>query len=82
MFLIQPTFGYSQTSETFTSLKPADGNPVYFSSQEELNNYRAMKTLAIKEQILENQDDKNKVEYLRKELWRFENAMVSAPKDK
>lgn len=63
-------------SDLFQSIRPADGSPVVFNSQEELDNKIADKVYKIKVQLVENQNDAEKVIYLKKELWRFENAIV------
>ena len=63
-----------------TSVKPADENPVVFSSQSELDAKKADKIEKIKVLIRENEGNADKIMYLRKELWRFENAIVVEPK--
>ncbi len=69
-----------KTSETiYTSLKPADGNPAVFSSQEELNAKVEMKKNNVKALIKENSADTAQVRLLREQLWRFENAIVKKP---
>ncbi|MFT5602638.1 MAG: Skp family chaperone for outer membrane protein [Flavobacteriales bacterium] len=76
------TFAQTQTKEKteITSIKPVDGSPVVFSSQEELDAKIDDKIEKIKVQIRANANDPKKVEYLRMELWRFENAIVSTKK--
>lgn len=73
---------YAQETETtiqnplLTSLKPADGKPATFSSQTELENTVPAKIAAINEEILKTPNDTVRVNYLRQQLWRFENAVV------
>lgn len=59
-----------------TSLKPADGTPAIFPTQEELDSKVPAKIDGIKEEILNNSNDAVRVKYLREQLWRFENAVV------
>lgn len=64
----------------YTSLKPADGQPAVFSSQEELNGKlqdKKDKTILL---IKENEKDPVQVKMYREQLWRFENAIVQEPK--
>jgi hypothetical protein len=63
-------------TDIYTSIKPADGNPVIFSSQEELESKIQSKKDNILGMIRQNASDTAKVRYLRQELWRFENAIV------
>ena len=74
-----------QTTETqqeviLTSIKPADGQPAVFANQLELEQKQSFKIQNIKDQILENRDNPEKVQYLREELWRMENAIVHQEK--
>ena len=64
----------------YTSLKPADGQPAVFSSQQEKDAKVQGKKDAVVLMIRENANNPEKVKYLREELWRFENAIVAEPK--
>ena len=66
-----------ETSNGTTSIKPADESPVVYTSREELESKNAGKIEAMKLQIVQAKGDEKKVLYLRKELWRFENAIVA-----
>lgn len=65
-----------QQEDILTSIKPADGQPAVFSNQVDLENKVDSKIEEIKKMILENRNDAVKVNHLREELWRFENAIV------
>lgn len=67
-----------QTEENvlLTPIKPADGKPATFATQTELENTVPAKIAAIKEEILKNPNDTVRVNHLREQLWRFENAIV------
>jgi hypothetical protein len=60
----------------YTSLKPADGTPAFFSSQEDLNAKVPGKKSALLNLIKENAGDTAQVRMLREQLWRFENAII------
>ncbi len=62
----------------YTSLKPADGTPVVFNSQEDLNAKIQTKKNNVLALIKENAGDSVQVKILREQLWRFENATVKA----
>lgn len=64
----------------FQSIKPVDGQPVVFPTQEELDAKIDDKIEKIKQQLTENKDNPEKVLYLKEELWRFENAIVKTEK--
>jgi len=64
----------------YTALRPADGNPVVFNSQEELNAKIEAKKKNILTLIKENSGDTAQVRILREQLWRFENAVVKPVK--
>ena len=67
----------SSTKENiYTSLKPADGKPVVFNSQEELNAKIESKKNNVITLIKDNASDTGQVRLLREQLWRFENAVV------
>ena len=59
-----------------TSIKPADESPAVFPTQQELDEKIADKIEKIKQLILDNRENAEMVENLRKDLWRFENAIV------
>ena len=65
-----------QQENILTSIKPVDGQPAVFSNQVDLENKVGLKIEEIKKMILENRNDTVKVNHLRQELWRFENAIV------
>lgn len=68
------------TENIYTSLKPIDGQGAVFNTKEELDakvQDKKDKMLAL---IKENANDPIKVKTYREELWRFENAVVQAPK--
>ncbi len=67
-------------NDLFTSIKPIDASPVVFPTQEELDAKIDGKIDAIKQQLVANQNDAEKVAYLKRELWRFENAIVKPKK--
>ncbi|MBK7130432.1 MAG: hypothetical protein IPM74_10175 [Crocinitomicaceae bacterium] len=66
----------TEQNPILTGIKPADGQPVTFSSQAELDSTVPGKISALKEEILKNANDSVRVNYLRQQLWRFENAIV------
>lgn len=70
----------TNAKEVITSIKPADASPVVFATQKELDAQIDDKIEKIKVQIRANANDPKKVKYLRMELWRFENAIVSVNK--
>ncbi len=65
----------SENSE-ISALKPADESPAVFSSQPDLDAKKANKIEKIKALIRENEGNEDEVIRLRKELWRFENAII------
>ena len=70
------SFG-QETSNGPISIKPADESPVVYTTREELESKNVGKIDAMKLQIEQAKGDEKKVLYLRKELWRFENAIVA-----
>lgn len=68
------------TKAEIVSVKPADESPVVYTTREELEAKNAGKIEAMKDQIRAAGDDQEKVMYLKKELWRFENAIVASEK--
>jgi uncharacterized protein YdeI (BOF family) len=67
--------------DIYTSLRPADAQPVQFSSQVELDakiQYKKDNMIAL---IGANRKDTAMVRLLRYELWRFENAIVVPPNE-
>ena len=66
----------AEYSEILTSIKPVDESPAVFPTQEELDEKIADKIDKIKQLIIENRENPIAVEQLRKDLWRFENAVV------
>jgi hypothetical protein len=66
----------TEQNPLLTSIKPADGKPATFSSQTDLENTVPAKIAAIKEEILKTPNDTVRVNHLRQQLWRFENAIV------
>ncbi len=71
------TCAMAQTNaKTITSIRPDDGTPAYFTTQEELDAKKADKIEKIKVLIIEANGDVEKQTALRKELWRMENATV------
>ena len=80
LFLLTiPSFA-QENNEILTPIKPADAAPATFMSQEHMDEKKAGKIDAIKQEILANQDDLKKVNALREKLWRFENAIIVQPK--
>jgi len=73
------SFG-QESSNVTTSIKPADESPVVYTTREELESKNVGKIDAMKLQIEQAKGDEKKVLYLRKELWRFENAIVAGEK--
>lgn len=63
-----------------TALKPADASPATFSTHAELDAKVPEKIEKLKKMIRENEGNEEKLQYLREELWRFENAIVVEPK--
>lgn len=63
-------------SDLFKSIKPKDGQPVVFANQVELEEKVDYKIDQMKQQLVENRNNPEKVIYLKQELWRFENAIV------
>lgn len=85
LLISSPAFSQQQESQPtmesidpviFTSIEPADGRPAVFPTQEELDAKIADKIDKIKQLIYENRDNAVLVEGFRKDLWRFENAIV------
>lgn len=66
----------AQKREMTTPLKPADGQAYVFSSKEDLEAGKAKKADALREEILRNLENPEKVKALRENLWRIENAVV------
>lgn len=62
-------------STEVTSLKPIDASPATFSSQEELDKIVPVKIAKIKEMIKAEKNNE-RIQLLREDLWRFENAVV------
>ncbi len=60
-----------------TALKPADGQPSVFSSQESLESTVPKKISALRDQIAAGKLTEAQVINLRQEIWRFENAIVA-----
>jgi hypothetical protein len=76
-FAVATTVASAQMSnQEITSIKPADGTPAYFTTQEELDAKKQDKIAKLKTLIIEAAGDKEKQTYLRQELWRMENATV------
>ena len=63
-------------SDLFKSIKPVDGQPVIFANQAELEEKVDYKIDQMKQQLVENRNNPEKVIYLKQELWRFENAIA------
>lgn len=63
-------------ADLFKSIRPADGQPVVFANQAELDEKVEFKIQKMKQQLVENRNNPEKVIYLKQELWRFENAVV------
>jgi len=80
MGIISLTINAQSSDTEITSIKPKDATPVVFSTQEELDSKKVEKIEKIKDQIKQNIGNDEKTLYLRQELWRFENAVVSTPK--
>lgn len=80
MGIISLTINAQSSDTEITSIKPKDATPVFFSTQEELDSKKVEKIEKIKDQIKQNIGNDEKTLYLRQELWRFENAVVSTPK--
>ena len=64
------------STENITSLKPEDGKPFVFSSQDGLDNSVPLKIEAIKEQIRSGKLSEARIKELREQMWRLENAYV------
>ena len=71
----------SLDAEMFISIKPEDGHPVVFPTQEEMDAKITDKIEKIKQLIYENRDNPALVEGFRRDLWRFENAIVQPKND-
>jgi len=72
----------AKTTETiYTPLKPKDGSPAVFSSKAELEAKKQSKINATRDLIRLNKDNAALVIQYRETLWRFENAIVSEPKN-
>jgi hypothetical protein len=67
-------------NENLTPLRPSDGQPYVFATAEEMEEAKARKTQQLKETILANSDNPERVKKLRQELWRLENAVVAEKK--
>lgn len=74
------TLSKKSESGIYTSLKPADGSPYVFGTQQELNDKQASKKGAILSEIKANEKNPERVKALREELWRVENAIVQTKK--
>lgn len=70
----------AEPSSLFVSIRPADGKPAVFPTQQELDEKIEDKIDKIKQLILENQHDPVVLERLKQDLWRFENAVVQEPR--
>lgn len=70
-----PSFAQEQT-EILTSIKPENARPATFRDQAHMDEKKDAKIEAIKQEILANQDDPERVNKLRQTLWRFENAVI------
>jgi hypothetical protein len=69
-----------EVENIYTALKPLDGQGAVFNTKEELDakvQDKKDKTIAL---IKENANDPVKVKTYREQLWRFENAIIQAPK--
>lgn len=62
--------------QLFTAVKPADGAPAVFATQEELDAKQGFKIDNTKQKLIENRNNPEMVRFLQEELWRFENAVV------
>jgi len=75
-----PTWGKSSVSNDATkktsAIKPTDGIPYKFSSQEDLEIAVPKKIDSIKEQILSGKLTEVQVKEAREKIWRLENATV------
>jgi len=69
------------TEEIYTPLKPKDGSPAVFGSKAELEAKKQSKINATRDLIRLNKDNAALVIQYRETLWRFENAIVSEPKN-
>lgn len=69
------------TKEMIHSDRPADAIPKFFKSQEELNSTVPLKVDQLKQLIIDNQTDMDKVFFYREEIWRYENAVVEGKRD-
>jgi len=69
------------TKEMIHADRPADAIPKFFKSQEELDKMVPQKVDELKQLILDNQSNIDKVFYYREEIWRYENAIVEGKRD-
>ncbi|MES2800797.1 MAG: hypothetical protein V4638_12325 [Bacteroidota bacterium] len=65
------------TANQSNSLKPADGIPLKFSTQAELDMAVPQKKADVQEMIQSNKYSGERLIALREQLWRLENAIVS-----
>jgi hypothetical protein len=70
----------NQKETIYSSIKPDDIQPAVFNSQAELDSKVPTKKNNIILLIQQNQNDSVKVIYYRKELWRYENAVIQQPR--
>lgn len=71
----------TNVSENHKAIRPPDGTPYVFSTQEELNAKKQDKLSATHDLIEQNKANPERVKELRMNLWRIENAVV-APANK
>lgn len=76
VFMASTALFGQQNQELLTPLKPANEKPATFTSQAHMDEKKEAKIEAIKAQIIENQNNPERVKVLRQDLWRFENAIV------
>lgn len=69
------------TKEMIHSDRPADAIPKSFKSKEELDLTVPQKVDELKQLILDNQTNKDKVFFYREEIWRYENAVVEGKRN-
>jgi hypothetical protein len=74
----QPVQYSELDAEFFVPIEPEDKHPAVFPTQEELDAKIADKIDKIKQLIYENRNNPALVEGFRKDLWRFEHAIVKA----
>jgi hypothetical protein len=69
-------------ADIYSPLKPKDASPYVFTTQAELDAKKESKKNTIIARIRQNENDAVKVQRLREQLWRIENAVVQTPSNK